>query len=101
MFYCQACAKKNNWPRDEFVPRSRGPCEVCSKVASCYDVPSSCLPVPKPEDRLTPAERREIVATVKSLLRRVIRLRREHPELANLELQGVPDWAVTELPRED
>lgn len=40
MFYCDACAQKNGWPDDFWLPRSRGPCEACGKVASCNDVPS-------------------------------------------------------------
>lgn len=43
MFYCDPCAKKNDWPETLF--RSRGPCEVCGKVASCNDLPSKSLPV--------------------------------------------------------
>jgi hypothetical protein len=47
MFYCDACATKNGWPDDFWRGQSRGPCEVCGKVAACYDVPSSALPNPK------------------------------------------------------
>lgn len=43
MFYCDSCAQKNKWPTDFFLPRSRGPCEVCEKVAVCNDVPSERL----------------------------------------------------------
>jgi len=40
---------KNNWPRDFWHPLSRGACEVCGTVATCYDVPSSCLPQARTE----------------------------------------------------
>lgn len=43
MFYCDACARKNKWPDEFWLPRSRGPCEVCGKVAVCNDVPSTWL----------------------------------------------------------
>ena len=42
MFYCEGCAKKNDWPESIF--KSRGPCEVCGKVCACNDIPSSALP---------------------------------------------------------
>lgn len=47
MFYCDDCAKKNEWPAPDFGPRSRGPCELCKNVRVCYDVPSYALPMPK------------------------------------------------------
>ena len=45
MFYCDPCAKKNEW--QEGFMKSRGPCEICGRVALCNDVPSSALPDPK------------------------------------------------------
>lgn len=45
MFYCEDCAKKNEWPQG--FGRSRGRCEVCEKPRDCYDVPSYALPPPK------------------------------------------------------
>lgn len=92
MFYCQDCAKRNDWPNDEFVPRSRGPCEVCGKTASCYDVPSSCLPLPPPKE-IPEAELKGVRAAVKKLQRRVEELSKKYPELEGLELRGVPEWA--------
>lgn len=41
MFYCENCRKKKKWPKGFAV--SRGPCEICGKVADCYDVSSSQL----------------------------------------------------------
>jgi hypothetical protein len=43
MFYCPGCAKSKNWPESMF--RSRGPCEVCHRVADCYETPSKDLPL--------------------------------------------------------
>ena len=43
MFYCDECAKRNDWPAHKFMLRSYGPCEVCDKVAVCNDVPSRAL----------------------------------------------------------
>lgn len=42
MFYCELCRKKNEWPQG--FSGSYGPCEVCHKVATCFDVPSKYLP---------------------------------------------------------
>lgn len=44
MFYCDKCAEKNRWPNYYGLPMSRGECEVCGKVAGCYDVPAYTLP---------------------------------------------------------
>lgn len=44
MFYCQACATKNNWPGS--FRRLRGRCEVCGVVTVCHDSPTSSLPLP-------------------------------------------------------
>lgn len=49
MFYCDECAKKNEWPTG--LMQSRGPCEVCEKVRACNDVPSRYLPEPKRKPR--------------------------------------------------
>ncbi len=54
MFYCQPCGDDRNWP--EGWMKSRGPCELCGKVAICSDRPSSSLPLPM---SLTPPRRRE------------------------------------------
>lgn len=45
MFFCEKCRAKNDWPGS--LARSHGRCEVCRKVADCYDVPSGALPEPK------------------------------------------------------
>ena len=45
MFYCVKCAERNKWPDSMFT--SFGPCEICHKVAVCYDTPSYALPTPK------------------------------------------------------
>jgi hypothetical protein len=47
MFYCQPCAKKNEWPYEFYMRQSSGPCECCDKHAMCVDVPSRALPEPK------------------------------------------------------
>ena len=49
MFYCDECAKKKGWRTSLF--QSLGNCEVCGKVASCSEIPSSQLPsTPKNKD---------------------------------------------------
>lgn len=58
MFYCDPCGQKNSWPRDFWSPLSRGTCECCGNVATCYDVPSACLPSPK-EGAITEDSRRQ------------------------------------------
>jgi hypothetical protein len=45
MFYCEECREKNDWPKSLFM--SCGPCELCGKSGSCYDVKSSKLPPAK------------------------------------------------------
>jgi hypothetical protein len=45
MFFCKACQMKNQWP--ESMALSYGKCEVCNKSATCFDVASSHLPLPK------------------------------------------------------
>jgi len=53
VFYCPGCAKKKGWP--ESLARSQGACEVCRKVAVCYDTPSKyLLGTPTVEDGPTP-----------------------------------------------
>lgn len=44
MFYCEPCRAKNEWP--DSLGKSYGKCEVCDEVRSCYDRPSSTLPLP-------------------------------------------------------
>ena len=48
MFYCDECAKKNNWPSETgkrfAIKSSFAPCECCGKTRGCYDVQSSQLP---------------------------------------------------------
>lgn len=51
MFYCEACAKKNEWPFRDALSKSHGPCECCGRVRTCADVPSRALPEPKREPR--------------------------------------------------
>lgn len=46
MFYCEECRAKNDWPESFF--KSRGPCEMCHKTATCNDVPSKFLSAAKP-----------------------------------------------------
>lgn len=41
MFYCMACAEKNDYPETLF--KSRGPCELCGSVAPCNDLPTRRL----------------------------------------------------------
>jgi hypothetical protein len=43
MFYCDPCAKVNEWPF-ALWNRSFGPCEICGNDSECNDVPSSHLP---------------------------------------------------------
>lgn len=50
MFYCDACAAKCGYPTDFYISRSRGPCEICGTLATCYDVPSSKLPEPRQQE---------------------------------------------------
>ena len=45
MFYCDSCAKKNDWPKT--ISESVGPCEICGSVCVCNDKFSSSI-------RLTP-----------------------------------------------
>lgn len=48
MFYCDHCADQNEWPKPWLA--SYGPCEVCGRVRSCYDVPSTVLPPAKKKE---------------------------------------------------
>jgi hypothetical protein len=48
MFYCDSCRKEREWP--DGYALSRGKCEVCGKVAVCYDIHHSLLKVPVPKD---------------------------------------------------
>lgn len=49
MFYCAQCRRAKAWPESLF--RSRGRCEICRRVADCFDVPSRDLPhFPPPEE---------------------------------------------------
>lgn len=45
MFYCDECAKKYEYPKTIF--KSDGKCECCDKMATCNDMPSKYLPLPK------------------------------------------------------
>lgn len=48
MFYCEECAKRNDWPHDFCWQQvSFGRCEICGRTDSCFDVPSRLLPEPK------------------------------------------------------
>ena len=62
MFYCLKCAKKNEGPSFFGLPMSLGPCEICGKTSTCYDVPSAAL-----------ATRRK--AKLKSAIRRKAKLK--------------------------
>ena len=42
MFFCEACQESNSWPTS--LSRSQGRCEICTKDALCYEVPSGALP---------------------------------------------------------
>ncbi|MCK4800069.1 hypothetical protein KAS31_03765 [Candidatus Parcubacteria bacterium] len=42
MFYCEECRIKKGWPKS--IVGSYGRCEICGKVAECYDRPSKSLP---------------------------------------------------------
>lgn len=53
MFYCKQCGTDNGWPTGFHLPMSRGPCEMCKTMASCFDVPSSSLPREKENRPLT------------------------------------------------
>lgn len=44
MFYCEKCRIKKGWPKS--ITGSYGRCEICGKVAECYDRPSRSLPIP-------------------------------------------------------
>ena len=43
MFYCNDCAEITGWP-DTVLAKSKGPCEMCGRMALCNDCPSSALP---------------------------------------------------------
>ena len=45
VFYCNRCAESRGWPITMF--RSYGSCEICRKQATCSDMPSKYLPIPK------------------------------------------------------
>lgn len=57
MFYCDRCARKNNW-RITGV-KSFGPCEICNTKVECSDVQSRDLPKPS-EKKIAP--RKEVLA---------------------------------------
>ena len=56
MFYCNDCAKKNEW--SETGMKSNGRCECCGESAVCNERSSSMLPLPKekpvPTDKTNP-----------------------------------------------
>ena len=45
MFFCDECADKKGWPKS--LCKSCGTCEICGETASCSDIPSRALPLPK------------------------------------------------------
>jgi len=45
MFYCDACAKKYDYPETLF--KSVGRCECCGEQAVCNEMRSTLLPPPK------------------------------------------------------
>jgi len=55
MFYCESCRVTREWPKS--FSMSFGNCEICGAVGSCYDVPSSKLPMPKNEEEVLDALR--------------------------------------------
>lgn len=44
MFYCEKCRQEKDWPKS--FATSFGNCELCGDQVSCYNVPSSNLPLP-------------------------------------------------------
>lgn len=52
MYFCDPCAKQNNWPTS--FARSYGTCEVCKRLGSCHDVPSKDLPKREPVPQPSP-----------------------------------------------
>lgn len=54
MFICEDCLKKYFAISGALAPLSYGPCEMCKRVRTCYDIPSSSLPTrikPKPKPK--------------------------------------------------
>lgn len=49
MFYCDDCAKKNEWP--ESLSKSRGLCEICEQLTLCNNRSISQLPIPRDAER--------------------------------------------------
>lgn len=86
MFYCEPCRVKNGYP--EGIGFSRGPCELCGKLANCYDVPSSYLArFPSPKEQ--PLDLQSISdADLKAELKRRAELKQATPKQLL-----VPQWA--------
>ena len=86
MFYCELCREIRNWP--ESMIRSRGRCEICGLTASCYDVPSSALPVYRSvesEIHQTVDTSSEVLGALKILRKRVDALQARHHFLKDAE----------------
>jgi hypothetical protein len=49
MYFCEVCQKRNGWEKSK--RRSWGACEVCGRMARCYDVAARYLTPPKKEER--------------------------------------------------
>jgi hypothetical protein len=47
MYYCPRCAEAKGWPQT--MTKSYGPCEVCSDLTTCNDLPSKQLQRPEHE----------------------------------------------------
>ena len=49
MFLCEKCAKQSGATEFQMLVagQSRGPCEGCSKITGCLDIPSRSLPGPE------------------------------------------------------
>jgi hypothetical protein len=45
MFYCDDCAKENEYPTS--IGKSMGKCEICGKYKVCNNIPIFLLPKPK------------------------------------------------------
>jgi len=62
MFYCEECARINEYPKS--MTQSYGVCELCGVHRLCNDVPSSRLPQPKTIIEVVEEQLR--LATIKS-----------------------------------
>ena len=87
MFYCEPCRVKHGYP--EGIGFSRGPCELCGRVATCYDVPSSYLArFPSPKEQPVSLESFSDADLEAELKRRKDKEKQPPPVLQNI------DWTV-------